>query len=288
MFAYLTLEVLWFEFLAITVLSESKTSDSVMSVLIRLFYHRGIPDCDLDRTMVADTASIGLRSPWFLSLVCYVTLSAGIWPSSVQTEMSSLLAANAPVARYSRSSPERLRWRMLLYRRCQHSNIIILWTTCCIPSVRVRLMPVLFRHYFSYGSAFLYFSNFVQAEQFRRSFFQYSRTFIPGRQRSHISVRSWATRLIVPVGRIFDRSSSTAVARSTLTHPMRMLMQAICASSFLFVLPVSTPPKAIGFGTPCIQIEDFLKGGFLMNIVAVVSRILIIHKMDSSVFAFES
>ena len=36
---------------------------------------------------------------------------------------------------------------------------------------------------------------------------------------------------------------------------MRMLMQATCACFFAFVLPVSTPPEAIGFGTHCIQIE---------------------------------
>ena len=59
-----------------------------------------------------------------------------------------------------------------------------------------------------------------------------------------ISVWSWATRLTFPDwADLFNRSSSTAVARFTLTHPMRVLIQATCASSFPIVLSVSTPPK---------------------------------------------
>ena len=61
------------------------------------------------------------------------------------------------------------------------------------------LHPTSLQHYFSYVSAFVNFSDFVQAVQFRRSSFQYSRTFIPGCQRCHISVRSWATRLTFPI-----------------------------------------------------------------------------------------
>ena len=50
-----------------------------------------------------------------------------------------------------------------------------------------------------------------------------------------------------------------------------MLIQATCVSFFAFVLPVSTPPKAIGFGTHRIQSEGSLEAGLVKNIVAVVS-----------------
>ena len=65
-------------------------------------------------------------------------------------------------------------------------------------------------------------------------------------------------------------ASNTAVAQSTLTHPMRMLIPATCACSFAFVLPVATPPKAMVFGTNRIKIADFLKAGLVRNFVAVL------------------
>lgn len=79
----------------------------------------------------------------------------------------------------------------------------------------------------------------------------------------------------------------STVARSTLTHPMRMLIPATCACSFAFMLPVATPPNAIVFGTNRIQIADFLKAGLVMNIVAVVLGSLIIYGMGNAVFEFE-
>ena len=82
-------------------------------------------------------------------------------------------------------------------------------------------------------------------------------------------------------------ASNTAVAQSTLTHPMRMLIQATCACSFTFVLPVARPPKEIAFGTNRTQTADFLKAGLVMNIVAVVLGILIIYGMGSVVLEFE-
>ena len=81
-----------------------------------------------------------------------------------------------------------------------------------------------------------------------------------------------------------DIASNTAVVRSALTHPMRMLILATCACSFAFVLPVATPPKAIMFGTN--EFADFLKTGLAFNIIAVFLGIRIIHELGSAVLKY--
>ena len=139
--------------------------------------------------------------------------------------------------------------------------------------------------------AFVNFLNLEHAEQFRNYSPQYSRTFMPGCQRTEFS---FTAHLGEELGDSMDfpslglisltffsvcRASSTVAPRSTLTHSMRMLILATCAFPFAFVLPV---------GTHCTQVADFLEAGLMMNIVAAVSGTFIIYGMESSLFVFEN
>lgn len=61
-----------------------------------------------------------------------------------------------------------------------------------------------------------------------------------------------------------------AVASSLNMHPEALLICATIGASCAFMMPVGTPPNAMVFGTGRIKIQDMIRAGFWLNIVAVV------------------
>jgi sodium-dependent dicarboxylate transporter 2/3/5 len=53
-------------------------------------------------------------------------------------------------------------------------------------------------------------------------------------------------------------------------NPIIIGMPAALCSSFAFMMPISTPPNAIVFGTGIIKTSDMMKAGFWLNIVSIV------------------
>ena len=61
-----------------------------------------------------------------------------------------------------------------------------------------------------------------------------------------------------------------AVSEITMTHPLLLLLPATAACSFAFMLPASTPPNSIIFGTGRLPIVDFLKVGTPLNLMVIL------------------
>merc|ERR1712113_817156 len=61
-----------------------------------------------------------------------------------------------------------------------------------------------------------------------------------------------------------------AVSSETLTHPLMIMLPATCACSFAFMLPSATPPNMVVFATKRVRIRDFIRAGFLLNLLSIV------------------
>merc|ERR1711972_880301 len=75
-----------------------------------------------------------------------------------------------------------------------------------------------------------------------------------------------------------------AVSTETLTHPLVLMLPATCACSFAFMFPAATPPNSVVFATKRVGIRDFLRVGFILNILAIIFGSLIIYGMGLIVY----
>jgi sodium-dependent dicarboxylate transporter 2/3/5 len=57
--------------------------------------------------------------------------------------------------------------------------------------------------------------------------------------------------------------------------PMMMTLPVTLASSYAFMMPVSTPPNAIVYSSGYIPIRDMIRAGFILNLIAIVVLLLI-------------
>ena len=53
-------------------------------------------------------------------------------------------------------------------------------------------------------------------------------------------------------------------------HPFLLLVSTTLAASCAFMLPVSTPPNAVVFGSKMLKISDMVKAGILINIFSII------------------
>lgn len=94
---------------------------------------------------------------------------------------------------------------------------------------------------------------------------------------------TWAVVLIVValVKALSELTSNTAVTNTVLpilagaaaglgVHPMLLLVPAAISASYVFVLPVATPPNAIVFGSGGITIGEMAKLGVWLNLLSIV------------------
>jgi sodium-dependent dicarboxylate transporter 2/3/5 len=79
---------------------------------------------------------------------------------------------------------------------------------------------------------------------------------------TEITSNTATTALLMPV--------LAAVAISTGTDPLLLMIPATLAASCAFMLPVATAPNAIVVGTGVVAPEDMMRTGLLLNLVGVV------------------
>jgi sodium-dependent dicarboxylate transporter 2/3/5 len=75
-----------------------------------------------------------------------------------------------------------------------------------------------------------------------------------------------------------------SLARAIEAHPLLLMVPAALAASCAFVLPVSTPPNAIVYGSNRVPITKMIKAGLIMNVVAVVLITTLVFTLGSAVF----
>lgn len=61
-----------------------------------------------------------------------------------------------------------------------------------------------------------------------------------------------------------------ALAAALGVHPYGLMITAVLAASFAFMLPVATPPNAIAFGTRVLTIPQMARAGFWLNLAGAV------------------
>ncbi len=61
-----------------------------------------------------------------------------------------------------------------------------------------------------------------------------------------------------------------ALAAATEVHPYGMMVAAVVAASFAFMLPVATPPNAIVYGSRYVTIMQMARAGIWLNLLGAV------------------
>jgi sodium-dependent dicarboxylate transporter 2/3/5 len=75
-----------------------------------------------------------------------------------------------------------------------------------------------------------------------------------------------------------------SLARAIAVHPLLLMIPAALAASCAFVLPVSTPPNAIVYGSNRVPITKMIKAGLIMEVVALVLITALVFTLGSLVF----
>ncbi len=68
-----------------------------------------------------------------------------------------------------------------------------------------------------------------------------------------------------------------AVAQAAGVDPVAPALAACLGASLAFMLPVSTPPNAIVFGTGCVPLLKMVKHGIMLDLIGIAVIILVVH-----------
>ncbi len=74
------------------------------------------------------------------------------------------------------------------------------------------------------------------------------------------------------------------IALAIEVHPYFLLIGATLAASCAFMLPISTPPNAVVFGSGFLKIEDMFKKGVWMNLISILIISLVVYFILPYVF----
>ena len=78
------------------------------------------------------------------------------------------------------------------------------------------------------------------------------------------------------------------IALAIEVHPYFLLVAATLAASCAFMLPISTPPNAVVFGSGFLKIEDMFKKGVWMNLISIITITLVVYFTLPYVFEMTS
>ena len=70
-------------------------------------------------------------------------------------------------------------------------------------------------------------------------------------------------------------------------HPYVFIVAACLAASSAFMMPVSTPPNAVVFGTGYLRIKDMVKAGVVLNIAMIILIPLVVYFLLPLVWGFD-
>jgi len=75
--------------------------------------------------------------------------------------------------------------------------------------------------------------------------------------------------MVVPV--------AIAVAQAAGVSPLQPALAACLGASLAFMLPVSTPPNAVVYGSGCVPLLQMLRHGFVVDVVSIVVIVAAVH-----------
>ena len=78
------------------------------------------------------------------------------------------------------------------------------------------------------------------------------------------------------------------IALAIEVHPYFLLVSATLAASCAFMLPISTPPNAVVFGSGFLKIEDMFKKGIWMNLISIITITFVVYFTLPYVFEMSS
>ncbi len=88
------------------------------------------------------------------------------------------------------------------------------------------------------------------------------------------------TEMILPI--------LAAVAVSTQTHPLILMVPAALSASCAFMMPVATPPNAIVFGSGRLSIGEMARIGLVLNLIGVLVIATVVVTVGTVVFDIDA
>ena len=77
------------------------------------------------------------------------------------------------------------------------------------------------------------------------------------------------TFLLLPILSVFANSNNFDL--------IQILLPFILSASCAFMMPISTPPNAVVFGSGFLKIEDMFKKGIWMNLLSIITITLVVY-----------
>ena len=118
-----------------------------------------------------------------------------------------------------------------------------------------------------------------------------------GQQVSGIDVTTWVLILIILIATVYltEITSNTATTATFLPilgavavglniDPQLLVIPVALAASMAFMMPVATPPNAIVFSYEKLRLDDMVKAGFWLNIIAVIVSFSAMYFLAGLVF----
>ncbi len=78
-----------------------------------------------------------------------------------------------------------------------------------------------------------------------------------------------------------------SVSVSIGVHPLLLMLPATISASYAFMMPISTPPNAIVFGSGKIKMQEMMKIGFRINLLGALVLTLWIYYYASKIFSID-
>ncbi|HSG08836.1 MAG TPA: SLC13 family permease, partial [Longimicrobiales bacterium] len=78
-----------------------------------------------------------------------------------------------------------------------------------------------------------------------------------------------------------------AIAVSTQTHPLLLMIPATLSASCAFMMPVATPPNAIVFGSDRISVGEMARVGLALNFIGAVIIATVVFTVGTVVFGID-
>ncbi|XP_039742029.1 solute carrier family 13 member 2 [Pteropus medius] len=79
-----------------------------------------------------------------------------------------------------------------------------------------------------------------------------------------------------------------SMAQAICLHPLYVMLPCTLSASLAFMLPVATPPNAIGFSFGGLRVADMARAGFMLNIIGVLVIMLAINSWGIPIFSLHS